>query len=113
MSPLLTVHEAAELLRLSDAAVYALCKSGELPHHRLGKGRGAIRIGEADLLAYLARTKSGASPVGPDPASQPAPSAGKAGPPAGAFKHLRVDRLLGGPPPASGRSSGRGGRSAR
>ena len=31
MTSLLTVREAADLLRLSDAAVYALCKANQLP----------------------------------------------------------------------------------
>src|SRR4051794_35781443 len=76
MSTLLTVHEAADLLRLSDAAVYALCKAGQLPHYRLGKGKGAIRINEGDLLAYLQQSKQGAtlaSQGGPLPRLSPRP----------------------------------------
>jgi excisionase family DNA binding protein len=105
---LLTVSEAARLLRLSAAAVYALCKTAELPHHRMGSGRSAIRISRVDILAYLARTKQGAAPDGGPP---PAPAGGKGGlPPAGGFKHLRVDRLLGTPPRGGEPPSGRGGR---
>ena len=50
---LLTVKEAAALVKLSIGAVYALCNSGTLPHHRLGQGRGAIRIDRVDLLRYV------------------------------------------------------------
>jgi excisionase family DNA binding protein len=108
---LLTVREVARLLRLSAAAVYGLCKSGRLPHHRLGEGGSAIRIDRADVLAYLRQSKEGAapSPVGPSPSS----SRSKAGlPPVGGFKHLRVDHLLGGRPHVNAPSSDRGGRNA-
>jgi excisionase family DNA binding protein len=53
---LLTVSEVARLLRLSVAAVYALCRSNQLVHHRLGSGRSAIRIrrcGQCDLWFEL------------------------------------------------------------
>jgi hypothetical protein len=43
--------------------VYALCKAGTLPHHRLGQGRGTIRIDRQDLLAYVAACKSGTAPL--------------------------------------------------
>jgi excisionase family DNA binding protein len=94
---LLTVSKAAELLKLSAGAVYALCKSGALPHHRLGAGRGTIRIDRADLLAYLAACKHGAAPneSGPMRPRTPAALPSRATPPMG-FKHLRLDRLLGG-----------------
>ena len=109
---LLTVSEAARLLRLSAAAVYALCKTGELPHHRLGSGRGAIRISRADVLAYLDRTKQGAADAAGCP--PPPPAGGKPLlPPAGGIKHLRLDRLLGAPPPGGGPPSGRGDCNAR
>jgi excisionase family DNA binding protein len=48
----LTVSEAAEKLRLSVSAVYALCETRVLAHSRFGAGRGRIRIAEADLKAY-------------------------------------------------------------
>jgi excisionase family DNA binding protein len=109
---LLTVPEVAGLLRLSDAAVYGLCRSGLLPHHRLGQGRSAIRISRADVLAYLQQCRRGAAPQAGGP--PPSPGGGKgAPPPAGGFRHLRVDRLLGAPPPEDGPPSGRGGRSVR
>jgi excisionase family DNA binding protein len=46
---LLTVEEAAELLRLGRTTVYALIKSGELASVPVGRLR---RIRPADLAAY-------------------------------------------------------------
>jgi len=108
---LLTVKEASDLLKLSHGAVYALCASGTLAHHRLGQGRGAIRIDRQDLVNYVESCKAAAAPrTGGGLPSSPAGSAtprqrlGVAG-----FKHLRVDRLLGGQLPADGQSSDRDG----
>ncbi len=52
----MTVKEAARRLGLSPSLIYQLCNERLLPHYRLGgKGkRGAIRIEEADLSAFLA-----------------------------------------------------------
>jgi excisionase family DNA binding protein len=112
---LLTVKDAAGLLRLSTGAVYALCKSGTLPHHRLGQGRGAIRIDRLDLLHYVEACKTAAAPVGGG--GSPAASVGTAAPqrplpsPSG-FKHLRLDRLLDVQRPADGPPSRGGDHSA-
>jgi excisionase family DNA binding protein len=46
----LTVRGVAERLRVSTATVYALCRSGELQHHRISH---AIRISEGGLAEYL------------------------------------------------------------
>ena len=43
---LLTVKEAAEVLRVCTATVYGLCKGGKLRHVRIGN---SIRIPEAEL----------------------------------------------------------------
>jgi excisionase family DNA binding protein len=51
---MLTVAEVADVLRVSPSLVYQLVDSGKLPCHRLGKGRGTIRIRLDDLNAYLA-----------------------------------------------------------
>jgi excisionase family DNA binding protein len=111
---LLTVSEAAQLLKLSLGGIYALCKSGNLPHHRLGAGRGAIRIDRVDLLTYIAACKTGAAPVAGGPVLPKTPSAAPKGAmPHIGFKHLRLDRLLGGQPPADDPPADRGGRSAR
>ena len=58
MPALLTVHEAAELLRLSDAAVYSLCEASLLPHRRPSEGEGAIRIDRADVQTFIARLEA-------------------------------------------------------
>jgi excisionase family DNA binding protein len=50
----LTVAEAAERLRISQDTVYALVAKGELPHHRIGKGR-SIRFSTDDLAEYERR----------------------------------------------------------
>lgn len=52
-SPLLTVRQVADRLGLSQSSVYQLIESRQLAHHRLGTNKGAIRVSEADLLAYL------------------------------------------------------------
>jgi excisionase family DNA binding protein len=50
----MTVREAAARLEVTPATVYALCAAGRLGHLRVGVGKGAIRITEADLAAYIA-----------------------------------------------------------
>lgn len=54
---MLTVHEVAKRLTCSPALVYALCARGRLPHHRLGVGRGTIRITEEALEQFLEETR--------------------------------------------------------
>jgi excisionase family DNA binding protein len=49
---LLTVGEAAELLRLAKPTVYRLIAEGALPSLKVG---GSIRIDRAELLDALAR----------------------------------------------------------
>jgi excisionase family DNA binding protein len=46
----LKVGEAAKMLQVSADAVYSLCETGKLKHHRIGNGRGTIRILPADLI---------------------------------------------------------------
>jgi hypothetical protein len=61
----LTVKQAAERAGVSESLVYAWCDSDLLPHARLpgarptARGRGLIRISEADLAAFLLRYKRG------------------------------------------------------
>ncbi len=50
---MLTVRDVAVLLKVSQGAVYTLVESGVLPHHRIGAGRGVIRIREDDLDRYI------------------------------------------------------------
>ena len=53
------VREAAQRLDVSQATVYALVASGKLRCHRVGLGRGCIRISEEHLAEYL----KGAEPI--------------------------------------------------
>lgn len=54
---LLTPAEAAEALNVSRSLVYQLVETGKLPCHRIGKGRGAIRLSEHDLLDFLSENR--------------------------------------------------------
>jgi predicted site-specific integrase-resolvase len=61
---MLNVKAAADRAGISPALLYIWIEEGLLPHFRLGKPgtRGAIRIAEADLDAYLASLKRGEQP---------------------------------------------------
>jgi len=48
----LTVHEVAELMRVSTMTVYRLIKAGELPAARVGR---SFRLRAHDVDAYLDR----------------------------------------------------------
>ena len=50
---LLTVKEVAKLLRVSGRIVYQLVGEGRLGHHRVGNGRGSVRIRPKDVEDYL------------------------------------------------------------
>jgi len=52
----LTVAEVAETLGVCRATVYALCERSELAHVRVSN---AIRVGPADLAAFLERQRPG------------------------------------------------------
>ena len=52
-SQLLTVKDVAGRLCVSIASVYRLIESGRLPAHRIGVGRGTLRVSEAALESYL------------------------------------------------------------
>ncbi len=56
-SELLTVAEAAELSGIPSRTLYSLCKDGQLAHHRIGSGRGTIRIKRADLDRHLRQSR--------------------------------------------------------
>jgi len=51
---LLTVRDVAGVLQVSIACVYGMVAEGKLAVHRVGTGRGSIRIEKADLEEYLA-----------------------------------------------------------
>jgi excisionase family DNA binding protein len=57
-----TVNEIAGKLHVSVSTVYNAVESGELPHHRFGRGRGTIRVSEEQLEQFLGRTKVEARP---------------------------------------------------
>jgi excisionase family DNA binding protein len=74
----LTVQEVAQILKISPATVYDLCKKRKLGHLRVGAGRGTIRIRQEDLDAFI----SGAT-VQPEAPTAPRPPPVK-------LKHLKV-----------------------
>jgi excisionase family DNA binding protein len=97
---LLTIKEAAQYLRLSVGAIYALCAAAKLPHYRLSRGRGTLRIDRRDLLAYVRQCRdSGNEGAG---LTKPRFIAKFAG-----FKHLQPERFAwpGVRPAADGPSS--------
>ena len=49
-----TVREVASVLKVSPATVYQLCADRKIAHLRVGTGRGAIRIRDEDLTAFIA-----------------------------------------------------------
>lgn len=51
---MLKVNQVAEELNVSESIVYALIDAGRLACHRIGVGRGTIRVSNEDLDAYLA-----------------------------------------------------------
>lgn len=53
--PPLTVKEAAPLMRVSAATVYALCAAKKIRHQRVGVGRGKILIPPDAVTEYLAK----------------------------------------------------------
>lgn len=66
----LTVKEAAPLLGLSPASVYALCTAKKLRHRRVGPGEGKIVIPPDAVEEYLARStvdSTAGSPAAPAP----------------------------------------------
>lgn len=60
---MLTVAEVAKRLAVSPQCVYMLCADGLLPHIRVGRGRGTIRILEADLQAFIEQHRVGQHPL--------------------------------------------------
>jgi excisionase family DNA binding protein len=50
LPPVLTVEEAATVLRISRGSAYEAVRTGELPHVRIGR---SIRVPRAALLALI------------------------------------------------------------
>ena len=53
----LTVAEASVRYSIPERTIYALCKDGQLAHHRVGTGGGRIMIKPADLDRHLHQTR--------------------------------------------------------
>jgi excisionase family DNA binding protein len=62
-----TVKQAAARMEVSIATIYALVGSGKLKCHRIGVGRGCIRIAEEHVADYL----RGAEPITTTPIPPP------------------------------------------
>ncbi|AGA31656.1 helix-turn-helix domain-containing protein [Singulisphaera acidiphila] len=55
----MTVKDVAKELEISLANVYALCRTGQIPHVRVGANGAGIRILRADLDAFLSSRRVG------------------------------------------------------
>jgi len=55
--PLMKVGDVAERLTCCPSHVYALIASGRLHCHRIGKGRGGLRVSDEQLAAFLKETE--------------------------------------------------------
>ena len=81
----MTVKDAAALAGVCPGLVYVWVQLGVLAHYRVGRPgtRGAIRVAEADLQAFLASLKKEKRPEATPPT--PKPSKRKS-----AFRHIVV-----------------------
>ncbi|MBC7820636.1 MAG: helix-turn-helix domain-containing protein [Planctomycetaceae bacterium] len=52
------VPEVAQQLNCSISTIYGLVDTGKLVAHRIGVGRGAVRIAQTDLDLYLASCRT-------------------------------------------------------
>lgn len=59
MVPLLTLADASTVLGISECTLRLMVRDGDIPHYRVGQGRGLIRFSSADLEAYLAGRRVG------------------------------------------------------
>lgn len=55
LTPLLTVREAADVLRVSERTLWTLTHSGELPSVRVGR---SVRYDANDLAAWIESRKT-------------------------------------------------------
>jgi excisionase family DNA binding protein len=53
----MTVAEAARILEVTTGVVYDLCSKRLIGHHRVGAGRGQIRLTQDDIDEYVARRR--------------------------------------------------------
>ncbi|QDV74557.1 helix-turn-helix domain-containing protein [Botrimarina mediterranea] len=56
-----TVRATAEKLGVSEKTVRGLIQAGRIEHHRVGLGRGVIRITDQAISDYLQSTRVGLS----------------------------------------------------
>jgi excisionase family DNA binding protein len=61
----MTVKQVAFRLEVSSATIYALVAAGKLKCHRVGLGRGAIRISEEHVAEFLTAAPKLPVPVPP------------------------------------------------
>jgi len=54
---LLTINEVAAILKVSKSLVYGMIASGKIACHRIGNGRGAIRVRNEDLEQFIAHCR--------------------------------------------------------
>jgi excisionase family DNA binding protein len=80
---MLNVRDVARELSVSATCVYQLIAAGKLACHRIGVGRGAIRVSEKDLAEFVESCRR-------DTKAMPTVQAGRRirRP---KFKHLRLD----------------------
>lgn len=55
LSPLLTVREAADLLRISERTLWTLTQQGSIPSVRVGR---SVRYDQSDLAEWIDSQKS-------------------------------------------------------
>jgi excisionase family DNA binding protein len=53
--PLLTRKEAAAILKIGLRTLAKLVKEQDLPHHRIGFGKGGVRFDRQEILAWALR----------------------------------------------------------
>ena len=63
----LTPDEVSVVLNVSRSHVYQLVQRGTIPSHRIGNGRGPIRVSDRDLLDFISRCRSQKSEEVPKP----------------------------------------------
>jgi excisionase family DNA binding protein len=55
LTPLLTVREAADVLRVSERTLWTLTHSGELPAVRVGR---SVRYDQSDITSWIESRKT-------------------------------------------------------
>jgi excisionase family DNA binding protein len=59
---LIPVTELARQVRVHRTTIYRYIRLGLLPAHRIGIGKGTLRVAEKDWDAYLAACREAATP---------------------------------------------------